>query len=96
MCTISLVAQDFLNRNPLVWQEVTTTWPAQLALVPQAEFDKLKKEVEELKELMKAAKRFDAATGQPDCEDENKMVILRGVAKALGVDLDSVLKPQIP
>lgn len=56
--------------------------------VPQSEFDKLKREVEELKELLKAAKRIDELTGQADCENDEKMAVVRAVAKALGVDLD--------
>jgi hypothetical protein len=61
--------------------------------VSRAEFDALRKEVVELKKLLEAAKRFDEATGQPDCEMGEKIAILRKVAEAVGVNLDDVFKP---
>lgn len=61
--------------------------------VTRAEFDALRKEVLALKELLEAAKRFDEATGQPDCEMGEKIAIIRKVAEAVGVNLDDVLKP---
>jgi len=60
--------------------------------VSRAEFEALKKEVEELRELLKAAKKFDDATGQPDCENDEKLAALRAVAEALGVDLGEFAK----
>lgn len=54
------------------------------------EFDELKKEVLQMKELLKAAKAYDEKTRQKDCELEEKVKILRAVADAVGVDLDEV------
>lgn len=64
--------------------------------VPRQEFDALKKEVELLGELLKAAKKYDRETGQPDCEQEDKMKLLRKVAEAVGINLDDYLKPAAP
>lgn len=73
-------------------------WPFQIpASGPtQSEFDALKREVWDMKELLKLASEYDRKTGQPDCETDEKMAVLRGVAKLVGVNLDDVLGPQPP
>jgi hypothetical protein len=55
----------------------------------QAEFDKLKAEVAELVKLLKRAKKYDKDNGEPDCELDEKMALLRKMAKLVGVDLDA-------
>ena len=55
--------------------------------ISQADFDALKKEVEELKKLLLAASAFDKATGQPHCEMEEKVKLIKAIAKLVGVDL---------
>lgn len=60
--------------------------------VSKDEFDKLKKEMEELKKLLEAAKIFDEATGQPDCEMDEKVALIKKVAEAVGVDMSKVFK----
>lgn len=69
--------------------------------VTRDEFNLLKREVEDLRELLKKAIEYDKRTGQPDCHDEGKWAIIRAVAKAVGVDIDAVLataveKPEAP
>ena len=59
--------------------------------VTKEEFDKLRADVEELKQLLKAAKAYDERTNQKDCEVEEKVELLRRVAKLVGVDLSEVL-----
>lgn len=91
MCT----GRNGINRgNRLqirVWpQPVTVT----ITEVSRLEFDALKREVIELKKLLKAAKKFDEATGQPDCEMGEKIAIIRKVAEAVGVNLDEIFKPK--
>ena len=58
--------------------------------VSKAEFEKLKKEVEELKILLKKAKIYDEVNNEPDCEIEEKMDFLRKVAALVNIDLDDV------
>lgn len=58
--------------------------------VTRAEFDALKAEVVEMKELLKAAKRMDELMGNADCEMADKVAVLRKVAELVGVDLDDV------
>jgi hypothetical protein len=59
--------------------------------VSHNEFNRLKVELEELKKLLIAAKIFDEKTGQPHCEAEDKVELLKRVAAALGVDIKDAL-----
>jgi hypothetical protein len=96
MCTMSMVADDYLRRmGPTVipgWQpgQPVTTPFVNITLVSRDEFDALKREVEELKLLLQAAKRYDEKTGQPDCENADKLALIKRVAEALGVDLSGL------
>lgn len=58
----------------------------------QAEFDALRDEVLELKKLLKAASDFDKATGQPHCEMESKIKLIKEIAKLVGVDFDDIFE----
>jgi len=60
--------------------------------VTKIEFDALKKEVEEMKAILKKAKLYDEQTGQPHCEMEDKVSKLKEIAKLMGVDLSEVFK----
>jgi hypothetical protein len=57
----------------------------------RAEFDQLKREVEMLKDLLQRAKAYDEANNEPSCETEEKVALLKAVAKMVGVDLEDVL-----
>lgn len=61
--------------------------------VSKADFDALRAEVLELKKLLEAAKAFDKATGQPHCEMDEKVNLIKAIAKMVGVDLGEVFKP---
>lgn len=50
-----------------------------------------KEQFQELIELLKAAKKFDTATGQKDCENKMKMEMLKKMAAAIGIDLPADL-----
>lgn len=77
--------------EPLVSPPITTfTFPQ--PEITREEFDALKRDIEELKLLLKAAKRYDEATGQPDCEMESKVVLIKKLADLVGVDLSEVFK----
>lgn len=56
------------------------------------EFEDLKKEVEDLKSLLKRAKEYDEKNNEPNCEIEEKMKLLKEIAKLVGVNLDEILK----
>lgn len=60
--------------------------------VSREEFDRLRREMEELRRLLKAAKRFDEQTGQPHCELDEKVDMVKRVAKMVGVDMQDVFE----
>lgn len=66
-------------------------WP-DLSQVTRQEFEALKKDIQELKELLKAAKKYDEATNQKDCEMEDKVAFIRKMAEYVGVDMEEVFK----
>ena len=84
MCVVSSIMDNWNQRYPLYYPAITA--------VSREEFEALKYEVEELKNLLKVAKEFDEKTGQPDCELEEKFELLKRVAEAVGVDLRDVIK----
>ncbi len=95
MCTVSMIG-DFYGDK---WRDRSWYVPS-FPHIPQTpsqitrdEFDELKREVADMKELLKRAKEYDERTGQPDCEIDEKMDLLRKIAKLVGVDIDDVLKP---
>lgn len=89
MCAVSMVGDLYKEKwqrdLPNITRIITTPE------VSRREFNALKKEVKEMKELLKKAKEYDAKTGQPDCEMEDKVEILKKIAEMVGVDLNDVL-----
>ena len=59
--------------------------------VSQLEFDALKGDVLEMRELLKRALDYDTKNGEPHCETDDKVALLKAVAKAVGVDLSEVV-----
>ena len=100
MCTISVVIENYRNQFPKRYPEWDEwPWPNTAPStkqtitytgVNQEEFDALKEEVEQLKKLLTAAKDFDDATGQPDCEADEKVAFIRKIADAVGVSMEDV------
>lgn len=89
MCVVSMVTDWSQKQWPGLQQGYIG---APDNTVSRAEFLKLKGELEELKKLLIAAKKFDEATGQPDCEKEKNVVAIKKMAEFLGVDLSEVFK----
>jgi hypothetical protein len=97
MCMVSNIGDIYGKKYPQApWYPSIPDNPVPITYtaigVSKEEFDALKKEVKELKKLLLAAKKFDEATGQPDCEMEDKVAVLKKVAKAFGVNIDEVFK----
>jgi hypothetical protein len=103
MCTVSNVGDywkdDFNKRWPNINPNVYplpdgTNWPTTPAGVKpfnsQEEIAKLRKEMEELKLLLLAAKRYDEQMGEPDCEMDDKVALIKKIAKLVGVDMRDV------
>ena len=107
MCVASAIMDDYQKKWPGRWPELPPVpfpeWPSpKMPSTPKPwvqemfgpskeEFEKLKKEVQELAKLLKAAKKYDAATGQPDCEMAEKVAFIKHIAETVGVDLKDVI-----
>lgn len=99
MCVVSNVGDDYSRRRlPDVWP---TQWPPfptpsspPLPLLPKyvkvEEFERLRAEVEQMRRDLEAAKRQDIAEGNPDCEMDDKVKIVKEIARLVGVDLSEV------
>lgn len=60
--------------------------------VSREEFNALKKEIKEMKEILAKAAKYDIDTNQPHCETEDKVALLKKVAELFGVDLSEIFK----
>lgn len=106
MCVVSFVGDHYWDKwRPQPWVVPTPIYPINtepvyqpvdinidLSGVDKQEIEKLKKEVAEMKELMRKAKIYDEKNNEQNCENDEKMNILRKIAEAVGIDLDEVLK----
>jgi hypothetical protein len=94
MCMMSAVGDSWRETAPNRWPNIpmtpNPTFVFNPSFVTKEEFDALKSEVEELRALLRAAKAFDEATGQPDCEVDEKVELIKRVAEAVGVDLEDL------
>jgi hypothetical protein len=93
MCAVSAVGDnyqiDFPNRYPNWAQPGNIAQPLN---VTRLEFETLRLEVESLKTLLLAAKKFDEDTGQKDCEVDEKVAMIKKIAELVGVNMDEVFK----
>lgn len=90
MCTVSMIGDGYRDQFPNRWPDLYPPGAEKLGSVTRAEFEALKQEVEELKKLLLAAKEFDEKTGQPDCEIDEKVELIKKIAEMVGVDMDEV------
>ena len=60
--------------------------------VSKEDFDALKREVMDMKELLKRALEYDKKNDEPYCEMEDKVVTLKKVAELFKVDLSEIFK----
>lgn len=104
MCIVSMIGDDFYRRRRDTWPPIYRPWEsphpsdAEKAVkesfrdaVQSAQIAELKKEIEALKELIKAAKKYDEVTGQPACEHGDKVKLIKDMARVLDVDLEDLL-----
>lgn len=98
MCVVSNIGDYWSRRVPEDYPWVipridplpTGPNPFNMNPVSREEFDKLKRDVEELKKLLIAGKEFDEKTGQPHCEHEDKIALIKKIAELVGVDMKDV------
>ena len=92
MCVVSYVGDMYAKGFKDKWNKVTGV-PNTFTLetpVTREEFEALRQEVTELRKLLQAAKAFDKATGQPDCETDEKVDFIKSLAEFVGVDMRDV------
>jgi len=93
MCVVSMVMDHYNERWPKEYpwiQQPTVTYC--YSDVTRAEFEALKKEVENLKELLVKATEYDRRNNEPNCEIEEKVAAVKKIAELVGVSLDDILK----
>lgn len=79
------IPQQLPPSTPPDFEKIWREWETKRA--KDGEVESLKKRIEALEELIRKGKEFDAATGQPGCEIEEKRELLRRLAKELGVEI---------
>ena len=93
MCVYSMVADHYRDK----WSEAP--WYPYIhnpspPVISREEFEALRRDVADLKSLLQRAKKYDADNGEPDCEMDEKVALLRKIAELVGVDLsDALPKP---
>lgn len=110
MCVVSYIGDryrdDFYKKHewfpkePQKWPDMSEyekyLTPAPTMVPTLQQFNELKAEVEELKKLLKAAQEFDAKTGQPHCEQDEKIEFIKKIAEFVGVDLKDLFEEKKP
>lgn len=97
MCVVSMVGDFYGERfspyKPWIQPDKGTATEIIISPTPPSrqEVDDLRKEVEVMKEMLRRAKIYDEENDEPNCEIEEKIEFLRGVAKFVGIDLDDIL-----
>ena len=88
MCVVSSVGDRYTSDFPQLWPQ--QPWKQSQPEISRSEFEELKRQVEEMRRELIDAKRQDEAEGNPDCEMEDKVALLKEIAKVVGVDLSEV------
>jgi len=98
MCVVSNVMggfgednQDYIKKFPLDHSPnpyPDITWSS----ISRAEFEELKRRVEQLERDLIAAKKQDEEEGNPDCEHQDKIDFIKNLCKHFGLDIEEVLK----
>ena len=83
--------QPVINPNPNYIYPLNHEIYSTVGAAPtREEFESLKKEMQELKALLLAAKHFDEKTDQHDCETDEKVELIKRIAELVGVDMKEV------
>jgi DNA-binding XRE family transcriptional regulator len=94
MCVVSFVGDGFsewYKQKPYTVKIITTgNPPEEKPLATAEQIEELRKELLLVKELLKKAIKYDEDNGEPNCEMEEKVELLKKIADAVGVDIDDV------
>lgn len=94
MCAVSMIGDYYTDKWGGI--KIDPSWypgpnqTVQSQQVSYADFQALKKEVEEMKALLLRAKKYDEDNNEPHCEMDEKVDLLKKVASLVGVDLEEV------
>lgn len=100
MCVYSMVVDDFNRKWPMIPKQPWDSYPSlpppavpmpgidYFPMKPAPYAGPTKEQFDQLIDLLKAAKKIDIATGQPDCEIESKKKILQDMADQLGIKIE--------
>lgn len=100
MCIVSNVGDnwsDRFKRDPEWQQYMPRVSPSQPLIGPtpirpvdRGEFEALKRQLEQMHEELRRAKKRDEEEGNPGCEMADKVALLRHIAKQFGVNMKDV------
>lgn len=89
MCAYSAILDNVTR--PYLTPLPAASWPnyatRQELYELRAQFER---EIAALRELLPHVQKYDAETGQPDCESDEKLKLLRAIGEKLGVDVSGV------
>lgn len=89
MCTVSMIMDHYRDKwNEKGWDHYQQQHPPIFPSIPNSEIEALKKDIEELKKLLKRAKKYDEDNGEPDCELDSKKKIIKDIADSMGIPID--------
>lgn len=91
MCMVSYIGDSFKKDWDDIFYPQFPYWP-DTSKSDKAKIEALRKEVKALKKLLLTAQKYDKETGQPDCEVDEKVKLLKDIAKVLKIDMGKVFK----
>jgi len=97
MCTVSMAGDFYIDKwkdNRWFPKPSQPTVPGGLypvVTISREEFDTLKKEVSDMKELLKRAVKYDQDNNQANCHIDEKIELLKKIAEMVGISLEDVL-----
>jgi len=99
MCAYSFVADHYNDKFKYVapylpWPEPYRKPEGAPREITREEFERLREDVAEMKRLLERADEYDKRTGQPDCEMDEKLALLRKIAEFVGTP-DAVKGPGV-
>lgn len=95
MCVVSMIMDHYQEKfKPYIYPTVSPDMIRPLTEIPllvtRGEFDQLKKDVAEMKELLKKAQLYDQKNNEPDCGLEDKIELMKKIGQLVGIDLEEI------
>jgi hypothetical protein len=89
MCAVSNIGDQY---RQILQPQIGGTGFGQNPTLPasSSEVAALRADVLEMKAMLLAAQEYDRKTKQPDCQQEEKLALLRKIAELVGVDLSMI------